>query len=327
MPQNSEQKIKLLILYELLKENTDEDNPMTTQEIVSALKDRGITVSRKTLYNDIDILNEYGFDVVCDRQRSNKYFVGERKFERPEIQMLLSAVGAANFLSDKKTKMLLYKLSELLGPQQAQQVIETISVSGAKHSNEVIYYSIDSIITALLSKKQLSFLYFDYGINGERIYRKERERYILNPLGMVFSDNNLYFVGFHEKYETPTNYRVDRMDEVKVEEKTVADVKQYENFDLNAYTKSQFDMYGGRQEDVSLIFPKDLLEIAIDRFGENIKPINIDNDGYIVNVTVQVSKTFFAWLTTFEGQVKIESPQNVIEQYKLFIKNIVQSLE
>ena len=327
MPQNSEQKIKLLILYELLKENTDEDNPMTTQEIISALKDNGIIVSRKTLYNDIYILNEYGFDVVCDRQRSNKYFVGERKFERPEIQMLLSAVGAAYFLSDKKTKMLLYKLSELLGPQQAQQVIETISVSSAKHTNEVIYYSIDSIITALLSKKQLSFLYFDYGLNGERIYRKSRERYVVNPLGMVFSGNNLYFVGFHEKYETPTNYRVDRMDEVKVEDNIVADVKQYENFDLNAYTKSQFDMYGGRQEDVSLIFPKDLLEIAIDRFGENIKPINIDNDGYIVNVTVQVSKTFFAWLTTFEGQVKIESPQNVIEQYKLFIKNIVQSLE
>lgn len=327
MPQNSEQKIKLLILYELLKENTDEDNPMTTQEIISALKDKGIIVSRKTLYNDIYILNEYGFDVVCDRQRSNKYFVGERKFERPEIQMLLSAVGAAYFLSDKKTKMLLYKLSELLGPQQAQQVIETISVSSAKHTNEVIYYCIDSIITALLSKKQLSFLYFDYGLNGERIYRKSRERYVVNPLGMVFSGNNLYFVGFHEKYETPTNYRVDRMDEVKVEDNIVADVKQYENFDLNAYTKSQFDMYGGRQEDVSLIFPKDLLEIAIDRFGENIKPINIDNDGYIVNVTVQVSKTFFAWLTTFEGQVKIESPQNVIEQYKLFIKNIVQSLE
>lgn len=326
MPQNSEQKIKLLILYELLKENTDEDNPMTTQEIVSALKDRGITVSRKTLYNDIDILNEYGFDVVCDRQRSNKYFVGERKFERPEVQMLLSAVGAANFLSDKKTKMLLYKLSELLGPQQAQQVIETISVSGAKHSNEVIYYSIDSIITALLSKKQLSFLYFDYGINGERIYRKERERYILNPLGMVFSDNNLYFVGFHEKYETPTNYRVDRMDEVKVEEKTVADVKQYKNFDLNTYTKSQFEMYGGKQVDVSLIFPKDLLGIAIDRFGENIKPIITDNDEYIVNVSVQVSKMFFAWLTTFEGRVMIKSPLTVTNQYKTFIKNIAESL-
>lgn len=326
MPQNSEQKIKLLILYELLKENTDEANPMTTQEIISALRDRGIAVSRKTLYHDIDILNEYGFDVVCDRQRSNKYFVGERKFERPEVQMLLSAVGAANFLSDKKTKMLLYKLFELLGPQQAQQVIDTISVSRAKHSNEVIYYSIDSIITALLSKKQLSFLYFDYGINGERIYRKGRERYIVNPLGMVFSDNYLYFVGFHEKYKTPTNYRVDRMDEVKVEENIVASVKRYENFDLNNYTNSQFDMYGGRQEDVSLMFPKDLLGIAIDRFGEGIKPIPTGNNEYIVNVSVQVSKMFFVWLTTFEGRVKIKSPLPVIDQYKIFINNISASV-
>ena len=60
MARSTDQKIRLLALHDLLLRQTDEANPMTTQEIITALKERGIAVSRKTLYGDIDLLNEYG---------------------------------------------------------------------------------------------------------------------------------------------------------------------------------------------------------------------------------------------------------------------------
>lgn len=47
MSHTTEQKIKLLVLWDILQKNTDEENSMTTQEIIAALNQRVISVSRK----------------------------------------------------------------------------------------------------------------------------------------------------------------------------------------------------------------------------------------------------------------------------------------
>ena len=116
------------------------------------------------------------------------------------------------------------------------------------------------------------------------------------------------------------------MDEVQVDKHGITEKSEFENFDMNRYRQEQFDMYGGESEEVELVFPQDLLEIAIDRFGEDISTTLNEQDEYIVKVSVQVSKTFFAWLTTFEGRVGINSPAKIKEQYKDFIKTIEKSL-
>lgn len=322
MAHTTEQKIKLLVLWDILQRKTDEEHSMTTQDIIAALNQRGITVSRKTLYEDIKLLSKYGYEVLCKKSRSNEYYVLDRKFERSEVQVLLSAVGSAKSLSNKKTVMLMQKLYELLGTTEADQLHTIISVVN-KHNNERIYYTIDAITTAILEKKKLSFLYFDYGIYGKRVYRKDKARYEVNPLGMISSEDNLYLVCYHDKYGNAANYRLDRMDEVQVEPTDITHNKDFDNLDIAAYKQKQFGMYAGKELTVELVFPADLLEIAIDRFGENILPVMTENSEYIVSVTVQVSKTFFAWLTIFEGRVKIYSPESVKDSYKDFIKKLL----
>ena len=262
---------------------------MPTQEIIATLGGRGISVTRKTLYRDIELLNKYGYDVICVRGRSNRYFVGERKFERPEIQVLLNAIGATPI------------------PRSCNSFLINISV----------------LRTESVKKKKLAFRYFDYGINGKREYRKNGRRYVINPLGMAFSDNQLYLIGYHDTYDDIAHYRIDRMDEAEVTKKDILSKKEFENFDLNAYRQELFDMYAGEQCEVELLFPQDLLEIAIDRFGEGITPISAGNGEYIVEATVQVSKTFFAWITTFEGKVKILSPDSVHNEYVEFVKKLL----
>ena len=322
MARATEQKIRLLALYDFLRSNTDEDNPLTTQEIIKALESRGITVSRKTLYDDIDLLNKYGYDVVCVRGRSNHYFVGERQFQRPEVQVLLSAIGATQALSANKTEIIIQKLLELLGIGEANQLCDIVPTSDARHNNERVYYSIDAITTALLKKKKLLFKYFDYGVNGQREYRRGGHRYVINPLGMAYSNDQLYLVGYHDNHGGLTHYRIDRMDEVEVMKKKIVLKPEFENFDMNAYRQELFDMYSGERQKVELLFPQDLLEIAIDRFGEGITPVANGDGNYKIGVTVSVSKTFFAWLTTFEGRVGIVAPQSTREQYHEFIKKL-----
>jgi predicted DNA-binding transcriptional regulator YafY len=218
------------------------------------------------------------------------------------------------------------KLFELLGVTETEQLKELTTISDKK-DNERIYYSLDAITTAILEKKKLTFLYFDYLAKGKREYRKNKERYIVNPLGIVYANENLYLVCFHDKYEDTANYRIDRMDETRVEQVPLTHLAKFDGFDVEKYREEQFSMYSGEKEVVELVFPKELLEVAIDRFGNNIVPVATDDGEYIIRVTVQTSKTFFSWLTTFEGKVWIKSPDKVKENYKKFIENIAKKLK
>ena len=282
-------------------------------------------MTRKTIYDDIETLNRYGFEIICDKSRSNRYYVADRKFERPEVQILLQAIGGAKFLSNKKTTFLSRKVAELLGENQAEELIGTVTESLVKSQNEQIYYNIDSITTALLVHKRLSFLYFNTDIYGKRVYRKNKERYAVNPLGMIYSGDYFYLVCYHDKYEGPTNYRIDRMESVCVEQENITYRLQFKNFDINAYRREIFSMYGGEKKEVELLFPKELSEIARDRFGENCYAVT-SKEGYLVRTTVRISKTFFAWITTFEGEVVIKRPQEVKAAFADFIRKIEKTL-
>ena len=141
---------------------------------------------------------------------------------------------------------------------------------------------------------------------------------------MVYSGENFYLVCFHDKYGNPASYRIDKMDDVQAEKSKKSDRKEFAHFDLNAYKRETFGMFYGERIKVKLLFPEGLLDVARDRFGMT-EPTKTEN-GYIVEATVRVSRTFFAWVTTFEGQVKILEPENVRESYKQFIEKQYHSL-
>ena len=324
MARSAEQKIRLLVLYDILLKESDDDCPLSTNELIEKLSRYGITATRQTVYDDIEMLNAFGYEIICDHGRNNRYFVGDRTFELPEVQILLHAVGASKFLSERKTTVLTEKIAELLGNVQAKRVKDLLTPRGRESGNELIYYSINEITTALLEKRKLSFLYFDYGSKGERIYRKDKERYEVNPLGMVYSGECFYLVCFHDKYGNPASYRIDKMADVQVEAEPITQKKEYKKFDLSAYKRETFGMYYGEKAEIKLSFPKDLLDVVIDRFGDI--PIVSNGSGYIIKPLVRVSKTFFAWLTTFEGKIRIIAPKDVVEQYKDFVLQLYNNL-
>ena len=101
MPRNSEQKIRLLVLYDILRKETDEEHSLSTKELLEKLAVRGIQATRQTVYDDIEMLNAFGYEIMAVHGRNNRYFVGDRTFELPEVQVLLHAVGAAKFLTER----------------------------------------------------------------------------------------------------------------------------------------------------------------------------------------------------------------------------------
>lgn len=108
---NEIKRIRVLKLWEMLLQNTDAEHPMSTPEILQRLKNKGIDCVRQTFYADIALLQKYGYDVVCvnDMGRCNLYYVEDRSFSIPEVQILMNAVQAASFITERKTGELMDK--------------------------------------------------------------------------------------------------------------------------------------------------------------------------------------------------------------------------
>ena len=187
MPVEKGQRLKLLKIWEILCQETDEAHPMSSVELLERLEALDIKCDRRTLYADIQALNESGYKINCNRRKTNEYFVERREFSMAEIQILMDAVQAASFITDDKTKLLVDKIAELAGSRKAEAIKKnTVAFNTVKSHNEDIFGTVATITQALEQGKKIEFLYFDYDISKRRIYRKENKVYKVNPVGPSF---------------------------------------------------------------------------------------------------------------------------------------------
>ena len=98
MPVEKGQRLKLLKIWEILRQETDEAHPMSSVALLQRLEEIDIKCDRRTLYADIQALNESGYKIHCNRRKTNEYFVERREFSMAEIQILMDAVQAASFI-------------------------------------------------------------------------------------------------------------------------------------------------------------------------------------------------------------------------------------
>ncbi len=322
MSRSEVQKIKLLALYDFLCRETDENNPLSTAEIIERLKFDGIAVERKALINDIKVLNEWGYEVQSFKKKSFYYYVGYRKFDTAELRVLMDAVQAARFINENKTVELCEKIAELAGKNNAEILNKTVVYNNTvKHDNINLFYTVDVISRAIDQKIKISFEYFNYDVNKKKVYRKERARYIVNPLALVLSGNNYYIVCYNDKYKNLSNYRIDRIENAATENDKITPVKEFENFSVNEYCKQTFSMFMGELLTVELEADNDMIDEILDRFGKDVDVTYKQKSYFRIKVAVRVSPPFFAWIVQFQGRIKIKSPQSVKDELNKFISN------
>lgn len=320
MAQDNCQKIKLLKLIELLRQETDEQNPLTTSELCRRLEQMHISCDRRTLSKDIALLNEEGFEVMSTQVGKEKgYYVEDRSFSVPELKILIDAVQAAGFITKAKTEQLTDKLASLGGSHRAE-ILKSNMVwfNTRKHSNESIYYNVDFIEDAIARRKKISFRYYDLNENGEKIYRHDGAEYISDPVALVYNEDNYYLIAYSKFHENAVNYRVDRMAQVKVLDASCDRCVDRIKSEVAGYTEQAFKMYGGRAEDIVLEFCDELIGVIYDRFGEDTKMMRSGEHRCIATVRVQISPVFWGWLFQFAGRMRILAPEAVIVEFKEF---------
>lgn len=310
----NEAQMRAFSLLDYLYHASDEKHPVSAQDILKHWKSKGIEASRKSVYHDIELLMQLGIDVVCVKSTQNLYFIGSRLFELPELKLLVDAVESSRFITPKKSEELISKLGQLASSHQASQLNRHIYMDGtSKPENEAIYYIVDTIQTAIQSKRQVSFQYYEYLPTKEKVLKHDGYRYQFSPYALIWSRDYYYVVGWSEKHGKLAQFRVDRMTAM---EPLDLPALEMQDFDPVEYVQKVFGMYPDDLQTVTLLCENHLMRSVIDRFGESVQTETVDDGHFRATVEVAPSPPFFAWVFTFAGEIRIVSPKNVLEEMR-----------
>ena len=326
MPKGKNQKMKLYRLYRIMLSETDEDHALTIKQIQERLAESDVTVDRKTLYEDFAALGEMGLDIEMSRN-GNEYLyrVVSKRFELAELKLLVDAIQSSKFITAKKSRQLIGKLTDFASSYEARQLDRQVVVAGrVKTMNESIYYNVDAVHEAITENRQICFSYLQWNEDKQLVPRKSKA-YRVSPWALTWNDGNYYLIAYDAAAAMIKNYRVDKMDQIKVLPDVRTGKNVFRQIDMAGYTRENFDMFAGKETMVTLRFTRDLVGVMIDRFGKEITICRVNEDHDEITVPVAVSGMFYGWAAGFGNGVEIVKPEEVRKEYCEKLKQILTS--
>ncbi len=324
MPKGTNQKFKLYRLAQIMLERTDEDHFITMPEIKEALEAYEITADRKSIYNDLKDLEQFGIEIEGEPVGNRyHYHVVSREFELPELKLLVDAIQSSKFITERKSNTLIKKLEKLVSKYDAQKLQRQVYVSGRiKTMNESIYYNVDAIHNAITENRKIKFQYFQWNVKKEMELRHDGAFYHISPWGLSWDHENYYLVGYDSVDEKIKYYRVDKMIKVQMLEEEREGKEHFKKLDMAEYTRKSFSMFGGKEQQVKLLVDNELAGVIIDRFGKDVMMIPAGETQFTVSVNVQVSSHFLGWIMSLGTGIKLIGPDDVVEQMRREIERL-----
>ncbi len=327
----SHRKKRPLCVYRILYKYTDEENALTTGQILQLLfEEYGIEAERKSVYDDIQVLESLGADIELRKGKGNDmgYKLLTREFELSQLKLLVDTVQSSRFLTEEKSRELIEKITSLASKHQGAELRRHVNINGrVKSENREIYYNIDLINRAINEKKKIKFKYFNLNEKKEKIYRRGGEYYHLSAWEMTVSEEKYYLIAYDSLAGTFKHFRVDKMEKCQItDEASECDKIPKSAGDVVEYTGRMFGMFGsGKNELAVLRVPAELAGVIIDRFGSSVNMIPEKDGFFTVAVKVCISRQFYGWIFGLSEKIEIISPEYVKKEYGELLKNAMEN--
>lgn len=323
-------KLKILYLMKMLYYETDREHPVSAAEIAAKMKERYgySTYNRKTIYADIERLKEYGIAIGQVKGASFGYYVEKRDFDLAELKLMVDAVQSSKFITKRKSLELIRKIGLLASEHDAQHLKREVYISGRiKSSNDSIYANVDTIHAAIGENRQVRFRYCEWTVDKTLIPRKDGAPYTVSPWALTWDDENYYMVGYDADAEMIKHYRVDKMKSMRMTSQKRQGREKFKDFDLAAFARRTFGMYGGEEKELTIECENHMVGVILDRFGQDITIIPVDDDHFRVNVMVAVSPHFYGWLAAVGTEIQIVWPEEVRKEYREYLLNVAEAIK
>lgn len=325
MAKSINQKLKLLYMVRYLSEHSDDSHFVSTKDIISYLDTHNISAERKSIYDDIAQLQDFGYDIVKADTPRGGYALVSRDFQLAEVKLLVDLVQSSKFITSKKSTELIKKLETLASHNEAVQLQRQVVVSNRnKTINESIYYSVDMLYKAMAENVKVRYQYFEWDVNKHMALRKNGEYYEVSPWLLTWDNENYYLLAYDDASQIIKHYRVDKMLNLSLSTEARTGRKSFEAIDVAALSNQTFGMFAGETRTVQLLCHKSMTSILIDRFGTGIALRTYDEDHVLARINIQISPQFYGWITGLGNRVVIHAPSDVAGAYQEYLQDILQ---
>lgn len=302
---------RILVLLRLFEKETDERHTLTMPEILKQLTHRGIEADRRAIYEDIEELNNMGYEIIREFDGKRGYFLASRLFEDAEIAIIAANIRASRFLSEQKTARIMDKLSSLASPQYRRNLTDHRYRLGIPKSenNNVLYY-VDHLASAISERRAVSFYYYRLDYRKRREFLNDGQPYTLYPEELLWRNENYYLLAVNRQGEHYP-FRVDRMSELRILD-AVRDTNCIHNADeLKNYVRSTFSLEKGRRFLITLLCEKNCADEILECFGMNTVVYAVTDTHFKADISVAPGMQFYSWVFSQNGKVRVLQPENV----------------
>ena len=314
--------VRLLLLKEYLQANAGKDRPIKRKDIEAYLTEKGFPVEKKTLYADFAVLGQvFGLHMEYDKH-SKGWKLLNPPFEPYELRLLVDGIQSSKFITREKAREITEKIKSLAGKEtKATLNRQTYVADRVRSMNDSVVKDADRIHQAIAEDSQIAFRYFHYtpDRNTPKSYSKDGKQHIVSPYALLWNNGNYYLYAYDGKKFR--YYRVDRMERISYPLLQKREGKEeYTEKNITSQKAKVFDMYGGKEYNVRIRFRKELADAVIDQFGKDIFMMPVDEEHFTITAPIEVSPTFFAWISTFGRRVKILEPATVVQKMREFLQ-------
>ena len=326
--EDAKNHLRILYLYQLLLTESDQDHMLSTTQIRNKMQEyHGVYMHRTTVPSDISMLRAAGIEIMSVRTKWWNYYMEDRTFSVPELKLLIDAVQSSKFITEKKSRVLIEKLTTLTSRTRADELKRSVHISGrVKSDNEKGYYIVDVLNEAINAGVKITFEYFDYDGKKKHVLKNDGKPYTVSPYDLIWDGDYYYLTGFCDERDEVRVFRVDRIENRPelLEEDAVPKPKDYK---VDRYTCETFRMFAADEvTGVTLVCENDAMKGIIDHFGAGLRTKALNKKQFRAKVKVCTTPTFFRWVFGWEGKIRIAEPEDVREEYRKMLEEALKML-
>lgn len=302
-------KLALIRIWQILKENSDYDHPMTQEDIATKLENEyGIVIERKAISRNISLLKESGVEIESRRAGS---YLDRRDFEDSELHMLIDGVLSSKHITARHSKDLIDRICSLSNKYFRSSVKHIHSVNDwSKTDNQALFYNIELIDAAIEEGKQIHYDYNKYGIDKK--LHKTSQQYV-SPYLMILHNQRYYLMAYSEYWHNIVFHRLDRITNMTIIDRKATPIKNvpgYENgINYKELSSTMPYMYSDQPEHIDFISDEGIIDQIVDWFGNDVRIMKSNDEGK-VRVSVKASPTAMEfWAMQYINHVEILSPE------------------
>lgn len=318
---DTNKKLLIIYIYEILKEYSDENHLLTQKDIINLIKQiYDMDCERKSVGNNIDFLIDLGFDIIKVPHKG--CYLGERVLEPSEVSFIIDSLFSSKSISGKQAKELSTKLSNLLSKYQRKRYNYIYKAEQVNRTNnKELFYNIEIIQEAIEKNKKISFNYVRPHYSEE----KTLKTYVINPYFLINSQGRYYLVCNFDYYDEIANYKVDFIKNIKIlnnEQKPLNNLKGYENgIDISKYINEHVYLFGDKTVNATLkLSDENVLTYVVEWFGENAKIYKKENT-FFADITSS-EKALIYWCLQYGESVELLFPKQTRDKIKSILDKV-----